>query len=159
DPDHQDQTRPLGGDAGQARMDGGRASGAGVLDAGRALEAQGGFALHDERGREFLALEAGVDLPDEDLVDVGGGDAGVAQGRADPPADQRLRIGALVLAEGCVAPADDAGGHGGDSLRMDCPDDTGCGCLYANGLATGEILRDSAKRPYGSKNRRVISTG
>jgi hypothetical protein len=100
-------------------MDRGRSGGAGVLHPRRALEAQSRFALHHERGRELLALEAGIDLADEHLVDVRRGNAGVRQRRADHLSDQRLHIDAILPPERRVAPADDACGHGSELLGMD----------------------------------------
>ena len=52
---------------------------AGVLDAGGRLEAQGRIGLQHQRGGKILRREAGIEMPEHDLVDIGGGDAGIGQ--------------------------------------------------------------------------------
>jgi hypothetical protein len=47
-----------------------RTGGAGVFDARGRLEAQFGVCLQHQRGREILRREAGVEMPEHDLVDV-----------------------------------------------------------------------------------------
>src|SRR5262249_50820102 len=59
--------------------------------------------------------EAGVEMADEDLVDIRGRDAGIGQRRCRRAHDQRFDVLALEPAERRMAPADDAGGHDGSS--------------------------------------------
>ena len=61
----------------EALVHGGRAGGAGVLDPGRGLEAQGGIGLEHERAGEVLGDEAAVEMAEPDLVDLGRLDAGI----------------------------------------------------------------------------------
>src|SRR6516165_6029401 len=92
-------------------MDRRRAGGAGILDPRRRLEAKAGVGLKSQGGREFLAHEAAVHRTKIDRVDIGGGDAGIGQGRVRHLDDQRLDVPALVLAEFAVRPTDDASAH------------------------------------------------
>ena len=69
----------LGRDRFQPLMHGGRAGGAGILDPGRALEAQIGRGLQHQRGGEILRREAGVEMAEHDLVHIGGRDAGIGE--------------------------------------------------------------------------------
>ena len=48
-----------------------------VLDAGSRLEAQLGISLQHQRGGEILRREAGIEMPEHDLVDVFGGNSGI----------------------------------------------------------------------------------
>ena len=108
-------------DRAQALVHGGRAGGAGVLDPGRGLEAQGRVGLQHERAGEVLRHEAAVEMAEPDLVDLGRLQAGVGdrtRGRLD---DQALGAAALVLAERQMAPADDAGGHWERSPKRTVP--------------------------------------
>ncbi len=90
----------------------GRAGGAGILDAGRALEAQIGRGLQHQRGGEILRREAGVEMTEHDLVDVLGGDTGVGQRLVGNLARSGFRrVSPVKFTEGGVGPADDAGGH------------------------------------------------
>ena len=89
-----------------------RSGGAGVLDPRRRLEAQLRIGLQHQRGGKILRREAGVEMPEHDLVDIGGGNAGVRQrfvGDADHEALDGLGI---ELAERRMRPSDDAGCHG-----------------------------------------------
>ena len=119
DADDEHDARRLGLDRAQALVDGGGAGGAGVLDPGRGLEAQGRVGLEDERAGEVLGDEAAVEVAEPDLVDLGGLEAGVGDGGRGGLDDQALGTAALVLAERQMAPADDAGGHGGRSRGND----------------------------------------
>ena len=53
-------------------MHGRRTGRAGVLNARGRLEAQFGVGLQHQRGREILRREAGIEMPEHDLVDVFG---------------------------------------------------------------------------------------
>ena len=134
--DHEHDAGGPGLDRAQALMHGGRAGGAGVLDPGRGLEAQGRVGLEHERAGEVLGDEAAIEVAEPDLVDVGGLEAGVGDGGGGCLDDQALRTAALVLAERQMAPADDAGGHGrapgwlGANMRL--------GALGDNGAARPE---------------------
>ena len=57
----------------------GGTGGAGVLDPGRALEAQVGRGLQHQRGGEILRRKAGIEVAEHDLVDVGRRDPGIGQ--------------------------------------------------------------------------------
>ena len=92
-------------------MHGGRTGGAGVLDPGRALEAQIGRGLQHQRGGKILCRKAGVEMPEHDLVDVLGRDAGIGQRLAGHPHDQAFDALTAELSEGGMGPADDTGGH------------------------------------------------
>ncbi len=92
-------------------MDGGRARRAGVLDAGRRLEAEAVVGLEDEARGEVLGREAGVEVAEHDLVDVGGPDAGMGDRLARDPRHQALDGLALEPAEFRMGPSDDASGH------------------------------------------------
>jgi hypothetical protein len=84
-------------------MHGGRAGGAGVLDARRRLEAQAVVGLQHQRGGEILRREAGVEMAEHDLVDIGGGDAGIGQRLVGDAHDQALdAVSVMSLAEGAV---------------------------------------------------------
>ena len=72
-------------------MDRGRAGGAGVLDPGRGLEAQGRVGLEHQRAGEVLGDEAAVEVAEPDLVDVGRGEAGIGDGGGCSLDDQALR--------------------------------------------------------------------
>ena len=95
----------------EALMHGGRAGGAGILDPRRALEAQIGRSLQHQRGGEILRREAGVEVAEQDLVDVAGRDAGIGERFGRHLDDQAFDGFAVKLAERRMRPADDAGGH------------------------------------------------
>jgi hypothetical protein len=86
---------------------------AGVLDAGRRLEPEPIVGLQHDRSREVLRAEAGVEMAEQDLVDVLGRDPGVGQRLIGDPDDKALHGLCIELAERRVGPTDDAGGHGG----------------------------------------------
>src|SRR6185369_7434740 len=85
--------------------------GAGILHPRRRLEAQPRRCLQRERGREILFGEAGVEMADEDAVDIFGLDPGIGERRVDDLQHQGLDVLALMLAEGRMGPADDAACH------------------------------------------------
>jgi hypothetical protein len=74
--DDQDEAALAGGDLVHPHVERGRARGAGVLDPGGALEAQGRIGRKGEGGGEALLLEA-AEVADIDGVDVLEADAGV----------------------------------------------------------------------------------
>src|SRR5271155_5983126 len=82
-----------------------------VLDPRGALEAQIGRSLQHQRGGEILRREAGVEVTEHDLVDVFGGDAGVAERFACDAHYETLDRFTRELAEGRMRPAYDACGH------------------------------------------------
>ena len=90
----------------------GRTGGAGVLDPGRRLEAQLRVGLQHQRGGKILRREAGVEMAEHDLVDVGGRDAGIGQRLVGDPDDEAFDGLGVELAERRMRPSDDAGGHG-----------------------------------------------
>src|SRR5204862_745933 len=92
-------------------MDRRRAGGAGILDPGRRLEAEGGVGLEYQRGREFLLYKAAVHRAEIDLVDIGRRDAGIGKGALRHLDDQRFDVEPIMLAEFRMRPADDAPGH------------------------------------------------
>src|SRR5690606_20226936 len=89
----------------------GRTRRAGILDAGRRLEAQPVVGLQHEAGGEILRREAGVEMPEHDLVHVIRADAGMVQRLRRDLDDQALDGLVLQLAETRMRPADDACGH------------------------------------------------
>ena len=102
----------FGGDRFDGLMHRGRAGGAGVLDPARALEPQVGRSLKHQRGSEILRREPGVEMPEHDLVDIGGGNPGVGERLLGDAHDQALDRLALEPAEGRMSPANDASRHG-----------------------------------------------
>ena len=89
----------------------GRTGGAGVLDPGRRLEAQRRIGLQHQRGRKVLRREAGVEMPEHDLVDIGGRNAGIGK-RLVRDLDHEAFDGlGIELAERRMRPSDDAGCH------------------------------------------------
>ena len=70
DADHEYDLRALGLDRLHRLLHGGGAGGAGILDAGRGLEAQGIIGLEHEGGGEILGAEAGIEMAEHDLVDI-----------------------------------------------------------------------------------------
>ena len=89
-----------------------RTGGAGVFDPRGRLEAQFGVGLQHQRGRKILRREAGVEMPEHDLVDVFGGYAGVGQRIGRHLHHEALDGFRVELAEWRVRPSDDAGCHG-----------------------------------------------
>ena len=92
-------------------MHGGGTGGAGILDAGGALEAQIGRGLQHQRSGKILRREAGIEVTEHDLVDIARGNARIRERFIGHTHDQALDGLAGKLAEGGVGPADDAGGH------------------------------------------------
>jgi hypothetical protein len=84
----QRDARRAGIDRLDALMDRGRAGRAGVLHAGGAFEAQFGRGLQHQRRGEILRREAGVEMPEHDLVDVGRRDPGTGHGLPRDAHDQ-----------------------------------------------------------------------
>ena len=113
DADDEHQARRIGLDRPDRLMHRGRAGGAGVLDPGRALEAQLGGGLEHQRGGEILGREAAIEMAQHDFVDVLRLDPGVGERLLGDPHDQALDRFAFELAERRVGPANDAGGHDG----------------------------------------------
>ena len=96
----------------QALVDGGRAGGAGVLDPGRGLEAQGRDGPAGQRGMELLGDEAAVHVADIDDVDVLGFDAGMGDGLGRGLHDQGFAGLGPRACRTAVGPSDDAGRRG-----------------------------------------------
>jgi hypothetical protein len=92
-------------------MHGSRAGGASILDPCRRLEAKGRIGLEHERRREVLLHEAAIEVAEIDLVDLLRPHPGIRERRRRRLHDQALDVAALVLAEGQMPPADDAGCH------------------------------------------------
>ena len=111
DADDEHEPRLAGVDRVEPHMDRRRAGGAGILDAGRRLEAERRVGLEHQRGREFLLDEAAVHRAEKHLVDIGGRDAGIGERALRDFDDQRFDIAPLVPAEFGVRPTDDAPGH------------------------------------------------
>jgi hypothetical protein len=88
-----------------------RAGGAGVLDAGRRLEAERRIGLEHQRGRELLLDEAAVHRAEKYLVDIGRRDPGIGQCALRDLDDQRFNVAPVMLAEFRMRPPDDAPGH------------------------------------------------
>ena len=111
DADHKHDARCTRLDRLDALMHGRRTGGAGVLDARRALETQVGGSLQHQRGGEILRGKAGVEMPEHDLVDVLGGNAGVGQRFVRHAHDQAFDALAGQFTEGCMGPADNRRCH------------------------------------------------
>ena len=111
DADHEYDLRALGLDRLHRLLHGGGAGGAGILDAGRGLEAQGIIGLEHEGGGEILGAEAGIEMAEHDLVDITGLDAGMGNRLAGHPHDHALDGLGIVLAEGHMGPAHNGRGH------------------------------------------------
>src|SRR5439155_3264178 len=88
-----------------------RASGAGVLDPRRWLEAQLRIGLQHQRRREILRREAGVEMPEHDLVDIGSRNAGVGERLVGNLDNEALDGFGIELSEWRMRPSDDAGCH------------------------------------------------
>jgi hypothetical protein len=112
DADHKRDARGSGSDRIDRLMYRGRAGGTGVLDPARALEAQVGRSLEHQRGSEILRREPGVEMPEQDLVDIGSGNPGIGERLLGDAHDQALDRLALEPAEGRMSPANDASRHG-----------------------------------------------
>ena len=84
------------------------AGGAGVFEPRRRRVAQLRDRHPNERAAEVLRHEAGVEVADEDAVDVGGRQAGAGAGDRGQrgAADELLQVQGVELAEGRVAPAE-----------------------------------------------------
>ncbi len=118
DADHQHGLGALGLDGLDRLMHGGRSRRAGILDAGRRLEAELVIGLEDQGGGEILSGEAAVEMAEDHLVDVLRPKARVIQRLVGDADDQALDGLGVELAEGSMGPADDAGSHG--CLLVDC---------------------------------------
>src|SRR5580700_2209728 len=92
-------------------MHGGRTGGAGVLHPGGRLETEIGGGLEHQGGGKILWREARVEVPEHDLVNIGGRDAGVIERTGGGANDQAFHRLAFEPAEWRVGPADDARGH------------------------------------------------
>ena len=112
DADHQHdpgRTRRNGPDA---LMHGRRSGGAGILDPRRRLEAQLRIGLQHQRGGKILRREAGVEMPEHDLVDIASRNAGIGQRLVRNPDHQALDGFGIEFSERRMRPSDDAGCHG-----------------------------------------------
>jgi hypothetical protein len=92
-------------------MNSGGTRGAGILHAGRPLEAQIRRRLQNQRGREVLCGKAGIEVAQHDLVDVGGRDACVCKSIGRYPHNQAFDGLSGEFSKGRMGPADDACGH------------------------------------------------
>jgi hypothetical protein len=79
DADYEHDARCHGRDGLQPLVDRGRAGGAGILHPGRPLEAQVRRGLQDQRSGKVLGREPGIEMPQQDFIDLTGGDAGIGQ--------------------------------------------------------------------------------
>ena len=103
DADHQHDFRSARGDRPDALMHGGRSGGAGILDPCRRLEPQMRVGLQHQCRGEILRREPGVEMPEHDLIDVGGGNAGVGQRLVRDADHQALDRLGIELAKGVCA--------------------------------------------------------
>jgi hypothetical protein len=151
--DHQDEAGFFRLDGLQPLVDRRRARGAGVLDVGRRLEAQAIVELQHQGSGKALRRKALVEGAEQDLVDLPGADPGVVQRLGRHLADEGFRVLAFVLAEGRVAPADDAGGHVGLSILVGVRDNSNPTARGTDGICCDAALarrirgrlRDGAK--------------
>ena len=120
DPDHQHDFCGTRFDGADALMHRGRSRGAGVLHPRRRLEAQLRIGLQHQRGGKILRREAGVEMPEHDLVDVGGRDAGIGQRFVRHPDHEALDRLGVEFPERRMRPSDDAGCHGGSPVLRHC---------------------------------------
>ena len=111
DADHEHDARRSCGDGFQSLVHGGGAGRARVLDPCRALEAQIGCGLQHERCGKILRREAGVEVPEDDLVDVLCRDTGVEQRLVCHAYHKALDRFAGELPEGRMCPSHDASRH------------------------------------------------
>jgi hypothetical protein len=111
DPDDERKARTLRRDRVETLMHSCGTGGAGVLDPGRALEAQIGRGLQHQRRGEILRREARVEMAEHDLVDFARPNAGIRQRLVRDPHNQAFDGLALKLAKAGVGPPNDAGGH------------------------------------------------
>jgi hypothetical protein len=111
--DHKHDARGLRLERAQPLMDRGGTGRAGVLDPRGALEAQVRRGLQHQRSGKILLREPGVEMPEHDLVDIGGRDAGIVKRIRGNPYDQALDRFGVEPPERCVCPSHDAAGHGG----------------------------------------------
>jgi hypothetical protein len=109
--DSQNDARGARFDRPDALMHRRRTGGAGILDAGRALETQIRRGLQHQRGGKILRREARIEVTQHDLVDVLGLDTGVGQGLAGDAHDQAFDGLAVKLTEGGVGPTDNGCRH------------------------------------------------
>ncbi|KAF1852476.1 hypothetical protein Lal_00037208 [Lupinus albus] len=107
--DHQHVFRFASLDRLQARMDRRRTGGAGILQARGGFEAQLRQRVEDQRGREVLVQETGIEGTEVHRVDVFRLQPGMFNGGLGDLADQHFRIDAVELAELRMVPAGDAG--------------------------------------------------
>src|SRR5215469_6790853 len=93
-------------------MHGRRAGGAGIFHTGCALKAQIGRGLQHQRGGEILRREAGIEVAEDDFIDVFGGNRGIGERIAGNAHDKALNGFTAEFAEWAMRPAYDARGHG-----------------------------------------------
>ena len=72
----------------------------------------------DQRGSEFLAHKAAIEMTEIDFVNLVGTETGIFQRGDGDLDDQALDILRFVLAERHMRPADDTGAHDGNSLLL-----------------------------------------
>ena len=118
DSDDKHDTGRFGGDRVDPLVHGGRTGGARVLDPGRPFESQVRVGLQHQRRGKVLCGKARIEMAEHDLVDVPSADACVGQRLPGYPHDQALDRLGIELAERCVGPSDDTGGHGALLCRI-----------------------------------------
>ena len=121
DADHEHDARGLRLERAQALMDRRRTGRAGILDPRRALEAQIGRGLQNQRGGKILLREACVEVPEDDLVHIGGRDAGIRNRIRSNPYDQALDRLGIEPPERRMRPSHDAAGHDGLLAEISSP--------------------------------------
>ena len=88
-----------------------RTGGAGILHPGRALEAQVRCRLQHQGGGKILGREPGIEMAEQDIVDVSGRYSRIGQCIGCHPYDQALNRVAVAAAERRMRPSNNAGGH------------------------------------------------
>jgi hypothetical protein len=89
----------------------GRTGGAGILHPQRPFEAQIRRGLQHQRGGEVLRRKSGIEVPEHDLVDLAGRDAGIGQSFVGDTHDQALHRLAVETPERGMRPSHHASGH------------------------------------------------
>ena len=121
DADHEHDARGLCLERAQALMDRRRTGRAGVLHPRCALEAQVGRGLENQRGGKILLREAGVEVPEDDLVHIGRRNASIRDRIRGNTYDQALNRLGIEPPERRMRPSHDAAGHGGLLAEISSP--------------------------------------
>ncbi len=109
--DDKDNPRGLGSNRLEPLVHGRRTGRTGVLNPGRALEAQIGGGLQHQRGGEVLRREARVEMAEQDLVHIARLNPGIRERIRGHPHDQAFDGLGVEFSKGTMSEPDDTGGH------------------------------------------------